>query len=264
MPTGHQVMQRPQPTQPELPELVPPGGELVGQPLAVAIAGPGAEAAAGDLGEARAEAAVPAPVRDRLGAREVGRLGERRAEAGRAGEGAVAAGDAALGDLGPARVVELGEEAVVAGRRPGPGRRCGPGRRRPWPRRRTAPAEVAGASGQPLQHRVAGRRVGLDEEAAVELGQQAGREPPVDLGAGAHRGAEAGRRRRRALDGDDEDALRAGPRSRGRRTRSAGQDAVLHAERGELAGADAEEGELGRLGVLGREARRCGRPSWRG
>ena len=35
MPAGHQVMQRPQPTQPDDAELVDPGGELVGHPLPV-------------------------------------------------------------------------------------------------------------------------------------------------------------------------------------------------------------------------------------
>ena len=53
MPTGHQAMQRPQPTQPDDAELVPPGRELVGQPLPVAVLTCGPEVAAGDLREAR-------------------------------------------------------------------------------------------------------------------------------------------------------------------------------------------------------------------
>ena len=40
MPTGHQVMHRPQPTQPDGVELVPPGRQLVGEPLAVPASAP--------------------------------------------------------------------------------------------------------------------------------------------------------------------------------------------------------------------------------
>ena len=60
MPTGHQVMQRPQPTQPERAELVVPGAELVREPLAVArAAGDGRIAAAVDVRVVDREARVP-------------------------------------------------------------------------------------------------------------------------------------------------------------------------------------------------------------
>ena len=98
------------------PELVPPGAELVGQPLAVAVLDARPEVAAGHPGEAEGEAAVPGPLGDRLEAVEVGGLGDARAEAGRADERAVGAGQAALGDLRPARAVRGGDEP---GRQPG-------------------------------------------------------------------------------------------------------------------------------------------------
>ena len=64
-------------------ELVPPGRELVGHPLAIARLRRGADAAAVDVGEIHGEAGVPAP--RALGARagEVARVLDRRAEAGR-------------------------------------------------------------------------------------------------------------------------------------------------------------------------------------
>ena len=46
-------------------------------------------------------------------AREVGVVLDRRAEAGRADQGAVAAGEAALGDVVPARMLEVVREQVA-------------------------------------------------------------------------------------------------------------------------------------------------------
>ena len=107
----------------------------MGQPLAIAVLGPRPEVAAGDLGEPEGEAAVPGPLGDRLDAVEVRDLGDAGAEAGRADERAVGAGEAALGDLGPARALRGGDEPVrqpggrdrVADLRPG-GRNGGAGR----------------------------------------------------------------------------------------------------------------------------------------
>ena len=56
-------MHRPQPTQPSVAELVLPGAELVGEPLAVAGPRLGAQAAAVDVGELLREARVPHPPR---------------------------------------------------------------------------------------------------------------------------------------------------------------------------------------------------------
>ena len=53
------------------PELIPPGAELVGEPLAIAVLRPRPEVAAGHLGEPEREAAVPRPLGDRLDAVEV-------------------------------------------------------------------------------------------------------------------------------------------------------------------------------------------------
>ena len=84
----------------------------MGEPLAVAILDARTEVPAGDPREPESEAAVPAPAGDRLGPGEVGRLGDARAEAGGAHQGAIGAGEAALGDLGPARAVRGGHEAL--------------------------------------------------------------------------------------------------------------------------------------------------------
>ena len=64
---------------------------------------------------------------------------------------------------------------------------------------------------------------------------------------GPHRRAEARRGRRRALDGDDERRRAAGAVV-GIDGRSVEEDVVLDLERGELARADADEGERGRVG----------------
>src|SRR5215211_8945379 len=78
------------------PELVDPGGELVGHPLAVARGRRVADAAAVDVGVIQGEAGVPAPHPLGLLPGEVAHVLDRVAEAGRADQGAVAAGEAAL------------------------------------------------------------------------------------------------------------------------------------------------------------------------
>ena len=85
IPTGHQVMQRPQPTQPGAVELVHPGGELVGQPLPVA--GPGGAAhLRGPACEWSTRSTTPTAGRAGHGAGEVRGVLDRHAEAGRAHE----------------------------------------------------------------------------------------------------------------------------------------------------------------------------------
>src|SRR5210317_900046 len=61
-------------------ELVVPGGELVGQPLAVAAARRVADHTAGDVGVRRVEAGVPAPRAGRRSAAQVGLVLDRHAE----------------------------------------------------------------------------------------------------------------------------------------------------------------------------------------
>ena len=107
-------------------ELVVPGAELVRQPLAVARAAAGPDRAAVDVASSRPSSTSPR----RGGARrvwpvEVGDVLDARAEAGRADHRAVAAGEAALGDLVPARVLEVAREQVAqVGRRRAAGPSC--------------------------------------------------------------------------------------------------------------------------------------------
>ena len=94
-------------------ELVVPGAELVRQPLPVARAAARPDAAAVDVGVVDREAAVPDARALGVAAAEVGGVLDARAEAGRADERAVAAGEAALGDLVPARMLEVAGEQVA-------------------------------------------------------------------------------------------------------------------------------------------------------
>ena len=198
------------------PELVPPGRELVGQPLAVAVLAVRPERAAGDLGEAVGEARVPGPLGGRGRAVEVGPLDDARAEAGRADERAVGARrgsvrrrppspDARGRAARPARTFDMSSRR--AHRRAG----AGDDARR---RRRRADGSASGRSSESIERRP-GRRADPDDEPVVELGQ-GDVEAGGHLGPGPHRGAEAGRGRGRALDGDDERRRRAGRDSRRR------------------------------------------------
>ncbi len=94
-------------------ELVDPGAELVGQPLAVAVTDAGPEVAVRDAREVEREAGGPATLRLARRASQVGRLVDVAAEAGRADHRAAGAGEAALGDLVPAVRFELRHEAVL-------------------------------------------------------------------------------------------------------------------------------------------------------
>src|SRR3989440_12003093 len=79
-----------------LAELVVPGAELVGQPLPVPAAGGGAYRAAVQVREVQVEAGVPAQPTLRVLTGHVGDVLDGGAEAGRADQRAVAAGQAAL------------------------------------------------------------------------------------------------------------------------------------------------------------------------
>src|SRR5581483_1131439 len=84
-------------------ELVVPGPELVGEPLAVARAGARPDRAAVDVRVVDGEARRPRPRPLGRPAGEVGRVLDARAEARRADEGAVGTGEAAARDVVPAR-----------------------------------------------------------------------------------------------------------------------------------------------------------------
>src|SRR5262249_58040172 len=94
-------------------ELVVPRAELVRHPLPVARAARRPDRAAVDERVVDREARVPDPEASGLLAGEVGLVLDRRAEARRADERAVAAGEAALGDVVPALVLEVPGEQVA-------------------------------------------------------------------------------------------------------------------------------------------------------
>src|SRR6266496_771451 len=80
-------------------ELLVPGPELVREPLAVARASAGPDRAAVDVRMVDREAGVPGTCALRLVAGEARHVLDARAEAGRADERAVGAGQAAPGDI---------------------------------------------------------------------------------------------------------------------------------------------------------------------
>ena len=180
-------------------ELVVPGAELVRHPLPVARASRGPDAAAVDVRVVDREARVPDTPPLRLAAGEVGLVLDGRAEAGRADERAVAAREAAVCDVVPARMLEVAREQVaeveglhraahlVGGGRNRLLRGLEVGRDR----------RAAGELGEHLGTAVA---AGLDEEPVLAVEELRQREvgARLDLGTGAHRRAEAGRRRARS------------------------------------------------------------------
>ena len=93
-------------------ELVDPARELVRHPLPIARTRRLADAAAVDKGEIHGEAGIP--FAHPLGGRaaQIAVILDRRAEAGRAHHGAVAAGETALGDVVPSRMIEIALAAV--------------------------------------------------------------------------------------------------------------------------------------------------------
>ncbi len=209
-------------------ELVDPGAELVREPLAVARPGRGPDGAAVDVASSRPRSRSPscASARPIAVLREYVDVLDRGAEAGRADERAVAAGEAAVGDLGEARVVEVRARAGRAGRRL---ERAGPSR--------------LGVVGSPCARRV---DVGLRRLRAAERRRAPRRRVPSPprRGSGARRRAARSATRSKplsargpvpietqkhvppgvaAVDGDEERALAAERRSRARRRRPRGR-----------------------------------------
>ena len=106
------------PSAPDTParsELVVPGRELVRQPLAVAFAGVRSEGTARDLRESVGEAGIPSPFGGRRQPVEVGVLHDAGAEAGRADQRAVRAGETSVGHRRPPGMFGLRDAG-----RPGP------------------------------------------------------------------------------------------------------------------------------------------------
>ena len=152
-----------------------------------------------------------------------------------------------LRDVVPARVLEIGEQRLAhvggvdgAGHPGGCAVDHGPSG--------LTVGIVGGPQRQLVEELGAALAPGADKEAvlAVEQLRQREIEAVLGAGAGAHRRAEAGGSRVAAVDGHDERAVAAGCVV-SVDVRAAREDAVLDADRSEVAGADAEKGErLGR------------------
>src|SRR5271165_218940 len=227
-------------------ELVDPVGELVRHPLPVARLRALADAAAVDEREVHGEATVPDPDPLGRGAGQVAMVLDGGAEAGRADHRAVRAGQAALGDLIPALVVEVRLQQLLQPvglqRAPHLGLR---------PRHRgSGGADVGvrrGALRQGVQQLGAGLAAGLDQELVPAVVDQFGQrevKARLRLGPRLHRDAEARAARLAAVDGDEEGVAA---------TACVGfvvewalaEHAVLDGDGIELAGAHAEEGVAG-------------------
>src|SRR5215471_16858710 len=94
-------------------ELVPPGGELVADPLPVAAPGGVANAAAVQVRVLKREAGIPGPPPFRVLSRQIADVLDIRAEAGGADQGAVGAGQAPLGDVVPAGILPVAGEELA-------------------------------------------------------------------------------------------------------------------------------------------------------
>ena len=169
----------------------------------------------------------------------------RRAEARRADERAVAAGQAALGDVVPALVLEVARRAGRGGRSAssvaahplgGAGDGRGP-RRRGRRGGRVAPG-ARRASRAPRSVPTSTRKRCSPSRISVSARSY----PPSAFGPGAHRRAEARAARLEAVDGDDEGVL-APRRVVAVGVATAEEDPILDRDRVQLAGAHADEGE---------------------
>src|SRR5689334_524631 len=224
-------------------ELVVPGAELVRQPLTVTGARGRPYRAAVDVRVVDREAGVPASHALGVIPGHVGHVLDARAEARRADERAVAAGEAARSDLVPPLVPEIpGEEVADVGRvEPAPHALRGavdrgPGRGQVRGGRR--PAIERG------EHVGAALAADLDQVAVLALEDLGQREvvAHADPRPGLHRHAEAGSGRLVAVGGDDEGILAArcivlvGDAA-------AHEHAILDLDRVELAGPDADQRE---------------------
>src|SRR3569833_932070 len=94
-------------------ELIDPARELVGHPLAITRTGALPDTAAMDVAVLQSETGIPGPHPLGAGARKIAVVLDRGAEAGRADHGAVAAAQAALGDLVPARMLQIALQQLL-------------------------------------------------------------------------------------------------------------------------------------------------------
>ena len=188
------------------------------------------------------EAAIPLAHPLGLLPGEVAHVLDRVAEAGRADEGAVAAGQAALGDLVPARVLHVPVEQLLDP--VGVELAAHLGRALLGDRGRGGLVGLLRLLGADLgQHLLPALRARLDQEAMLAIEQlgQGQVEPGLRSRPGVHRDAEAGVARLRAVDRDDEGVAAAGLVV-GVGVGVADEDLVLHGDRRQVAGAHPEEG----------------------
>ena len=197
-----------------------------------------------DVGKIHGEAGIPAPRARRLHAGEIARILHRRAEAGRADHRAIGAGEAALGDIGPARMLEIAQAAAHAGRRRASRGPCfcavrattASAARPRRPSRRGA--EASARTSRPVSDPTSTRK----RCSSPSQLRQRQVEARLRLRAGLHGDAEAGAARLAAIHRDDEVPL--APRLVVRVDIGvADQHAVLNLDRCDLAGAHADEGE---------------------
>ena len=184
--------------------------------------------------------------RDRLGflAGQIAGVFDRGTEAGRADHGAVAAGEASLGHVIPARVVEIAHQeltnALRLHRPTHRRRRAGDDRLRRFDFRR-----LRGATGQAGKDLRANRRAGLSDDRSARRRRRARstrcRSPTSHWGP-SHRDAKAGTARLAAINRDDEGAGAPGAIVRVD-MRAIPEDPILDRDCLDLAGAHADECE---------------------
>ena len=170
-------------------ELVVPGAELVGHPLPVARARRRAGRCRRGCRSGRRRSTSPSSrQRSACVAVEVGDVLDRRAEAGRADHRAVAAREAPLGDVVPARVLEVARQAARGGpsRLDAAGPSVAAALRRPHaPRRRASACSASAAPGSSARSSAPRSRADLDEEAVLAVEELGQREVEARLGAAA-------------------------------------------------------------------------------
>src|SRR6516164_2075545 len=228
-------------------KLINPVGQLMRHPLAVARARRIPHAAAVDVGKIQCETGIPAA--HALGGRtgEIGRVVDCRAEASRTYIGAIAAGEAASGDLVPPRVVGIGLKqflysvGIELSSHLTPGavdnslgggdflRGCRP--------LRQIPDHVRTRGASDVDHEKMTALLDELRQGQVETG--------LDLWSGIHRDTETGAARLTAIDRHDEGAVAAlliilvevlTPE----------KDPVLDGDRAQFTGAHADKGERSR------------------
>ena len=209
IPTGHHVMQRPQPTQPRRAELVdPPGRELVRQPLAVPRARRRAHRATMHVAKSRVKQESQRAERSAVSPSRSVHVLHGRAEAGRADQRAVGAGQAAIRHVVPARVLEIVGgallDAVGVERPPHPRGALSTARsaasRSALPARR----QLGSSRAPPAVPTSTRKRWPSRRRSSVKA-----RSPPRLLRPCAHRDAEAGASWLGAVDRDHESSRRA-------------------------------------------------------